>query len=115
MTTPILDRIQALISRAAHPGTPEEEARSSAFITVKLISKHGVSLSLGQEADRRERERREEERRQATERREAARRDEERREEERRRAVEAEAERDRKRKRPLGPDEPPAPKKKPGR
>lgn len=40
----MLDKIQALISRAAHPETPVEEARTSAVIAVKLIVDHKIEL-----------------------------------------------------------------------
>ena len=40
----VIDRITKLIARAAHEGTPEEEARSSAFIACRLIQKHGLAV-----------------------------------------------------------------------
>jgi hypothetical protein len=42
LTKGILERIDNLISRAIHPTTPIEEARTSAFIAVKMISEHGL-------------------------------------------------------------------------
>ncbi len=47
MTTPrILDRIRALLARAAHPTTPEEEARTSAVQAARLIGKHEVAIGV---------------------------------------------------------------------
>jgi hypothetical protein len=43
----LMQRIQALISRATHAGTGEAEARTSAHIACRLIREHGVALSLG--------------------------------------------------------------------
>ena len=39
-TAAIFSRVQALVARAAHEGTPVEEARSSAVIACKLIHEH---------------------------------------------------------------------------
>lgn len=41
----LLPKIQALLSRAAHPETPVEEARTSAVIAAKLIVEHQVVLT----------------------------------------------------------------------
>ena len=41
-----LDKIRNLIARAAHPGTPVEEARTSAVIACRMIVEHGVHLDL---------------------------------------------------------------------
>jgi hypothetical protein len=38
----VLARVLALVERAAHDGTPEEEARTSAVIACKLIHKHDL-------------------------------------------------------------------------
>lgn len=42
----ILIRVRALIDRAAHEATPEEEARSSAVIACKLIHKHSLLATV---------------------------------------------------------------------
>jgi Protein of unknown function (DUF2786) len=42
----ILSKITALLARAAHATTPEEEARTSAHVAARLISQHGVKLTL---------------------------------------------------------------------
>jgi hypothetical protein len=39
-----LRRIDALMRRAAHPATPEEEARTSALIAIKLIDRAGFKI-----------------------------------------------------------------------
>lgn len=44
MTTSPLDKIRALVTRAAHPETPVEEARTSAVIACKLIVQEKVEL-----------------------------------------------------------------------
>ncbi len=41
----VLPKLQALISRAAHPATPVEEARSCAVIAARLIVEHEVVLT----------------------------------------------------------------------
>lgn len=38
----VLERAKALLARAIHAGTPQEEARSSAVIACKLIAEHGL-------------------------------------------------------------------------
>jgi hypothetical protein len=43
----MIDKVKALIARAAHPTTPEEEARTSAFQAIRLATKHGVKLVGG--------------------------------------------------------------------
>jgi hypothetical protein len=49
----ILAKINKLLARAAHPTTPEEEARSSAHIAAKLMAQHGVKLTLGADGEAR--------------------------------------------------------------
>lgn len=44
MTSPVVDKIRRLLERAAHEGTPVEEARTSAVIAAKLIVEHKVEL-----------------------------------------------------------------------
>jgi hypothetical protein len=38
------DRIAALYARAVHSGTPEEEARTSALLCLKLVARHDVAF-----------------------------------------------------------------------
>lgn len=49
MTTRDLERIQKLISLASSPDTPEEEARSSALVAVRMIRKIGAVVALPRE------------------------------------------------------------------
>lgn len=46
MTSPVLDKIQKLLARAAHESTPVEEARTSAVIAARLIVEHKVELRV---------------------------------------------------------------------
>lgn len=39
-TQEILNRVAALLARAGHPATPDEEARTSAHIAARLIREH---------------------------------------------------------------------------
>jgi hypothetical protein len=39
--TATFERVRSLISRALHPGTPVEEARTSAVIACRLLAEHG--------------------------------------------------------------------------
>lgn len=47
----IIAKVNALLARAAHANTPEEEARTSALTAVKLAAKHGVTLTVGAAGD----------------------------------------------------------------
>jgi hypothetical protein len=40
-----LERVRSLLERAAHPETPEEEARTCAVIAARLIHKNGFVVS----------------------------------------------------------------------
>ena len=40
-----LERVRLLLERAGHPGTPEEEARTSATLAARLIYAHGYMVS----------------------------------------------------------------------
>ncbi len=40
----VLQRIQALLARAADPGATEEERRTSGVIAARLIREHGIEL-----------------------------------------------------------------------
>jgi len=42
--TDIEDKIRALLARASHPNTPEEEARSCAVIAAKLMREHKIEV-----------------------------------------------------------------------
>jgi hypothetical protein len=47
----VITKIENLLARAAHDGTPEEEARTSAHVAAKLMAEHKVkviSASLGE-------------------------------------------------------------------
>lgn len=44
-------RVEALLARAAHPGTPEEEARTSAVIAAREIKKKGFTVRPGTTED----------------------------------------------------------------
>lgn len=41
---PTLQRVHALLDRASHETTPEEEARTSALIAARLIRQHGLRV-----------------------------------------------------------------------
>jgi hypothetical protein len=47
----MIAKVNALLARAAHPTTPEEEARTSAFQAIRLATKHGVKLTVGGAGD----------------------------------------------------------------
>ena len=46
-TPKTLERIRALLARAAHATTPEEEARTSAVQAARLIARHGLAVGPG--------------------------------------------------------------------
>lgn len=46
-----LDRIRALLARAAHPTTPEEEARTSAVQAARLIARYDVPIGTATVVD----------------------------------------------------------------
>ena len=46
-----LAKIHALLARATHVATPEEEARTSAHVAAKLMAQHGVKLTMSAEGE----------------------------------------------------------------
>lgn len=42
----VVAKVRALLERAAHPSTPEEEARTSAFIAARLIKANALEVTL---------------------------------------------------------------------
>lgn len=48
--TSALDRVTALLDRAGHEGTPEEEARTSAVLAARMIRQHGLVVVMPEPA-----------------------------------------------------------------
>lgn len=46
------DNFRKLFDKAVHPRTPVEEARTSAFVALRLLSKHGIELHPAGTAER---------------------------------------------------------------
>lgn len=42
----VLEQLRALYARAMHEATPEEEARTAAYVLLKTAKKHGVTVSF---------------------------------------------------------------------